>query len=71
MIEVDLTDILIQCPKVGFGLRKSTSCFTCEFYNGIIRATERGKTIPGTQAEFYQVSCKRPISRKLIKVISE
>ena len=71
MINVDLTDILIPCPDRDFALRKASICFECKFYNGITRATERGKPIPGNQTNFYQIICARPISRKLIQVLQE
>lgn len=68
-MEIDLKNILIHCPDKGFNLRSANSCFTCGFYNGIMRATENGDPIPGNEADFYQISCNRPISRKLIKVL--
>lgn len=62
-------NILIPCPKKQFALRKAKHCFLCEFYNGIVRATERGTPIHSDDPEFLQILCARPISRKLIKVI--
>lgn len=70
--EIELSDnILIPCPETGFALRRVIHCIKCPHYKGIVRATENGKTIippPGAEAEYLQVKCGRPVTRKLIKV---
>lgn len=71
MSEINLTNILIHCPKKSFDLRKANKCFICGHYLGIIKATERGEYVKGNEADDFQVLCGRPITRKLIKIVSD
>ena len=71
MNEIDLTSTLIHCPDKGFVLRKASNCFACQFYEGILKATERGEYVKGNEADDFQILCGRPISRKLIKIMDE
>lgn len=71
MKNIDLSNMLINCPEKGFSLRCAKACFTCGFYNGIIRATSNGIPVEGNEPELFNISCKRPITRSLQKVILE
>lgn len=68
-MDIKLSDnVLINCPERGFALRKAANCFSCQFYGGIVRATQNGDDIPIDDVNFLQVVCGRPITRKLIKI---
>jgi len=66
---IKLSDsVLIHCPEKGFAMRRAALCFMCQYYNGIMKATERGEYIEGNEAEDFQIICGRPITRKLIQI---
>lgn len=72
MIEIELNDnILIQCPEKGFNFRLVKHCLNCEYYKGLMRATQDGEPIEGNEVDDFQVICQRPITRKLMKIASD
>ena len=71
-MEIEFSDnVLIPCPEKGFAMRKAKMCFSCQYYNGIMRATERGEPVEGNEADDFQIICGRPITRKLIQIADD
>jgi len=73
-MEIKLDDnVLVQCPEKGFNFRMVKHCLNCEYYGGLMKATQNGEPIEGAVAKAilkydFQVICKRPITRKLTRV---
>ncbi len=61
VVEIDITsDIIIQCPAVGFRHRRAyIACQKCDYFDGI---GEMGKE--GTWHERYTIRCCHPMERR-------
>lgn len=64
-------DIFVQCPLIGFAHRTVKACLACGHYGGIARATVDGAPIDGSDADCFQIVCKKPITRRLMQVVME
>lgn len=58
---------IIQCPDIGFELRKVKRCLTCKHYKGFAKATMNGEDLPFS-VDNVNVICGRPTTRKMILV---
>jgi len=59
--------VIVQCPEIGFDMRRVKKCLTCEFYGGFAKATMNGEPLP-FNVKNLQVICIRPVTRALVQV---
>lgn len=72
MTEMNLTNIVIPCPLMGFAMRKAEKCLNCPEYMGMAQATVNGEAIESEKPEeALQVICGKPITRRMQRIIED